>query len=153
MLRGRKSRHNLTRIWNCPRLFISFWLTFFLFYLSCLFEILRCHFPTVISQLTPYLILSYAPSLTHLIRFSRSLFLSPPSTPHSVFITSVLYKKEFDLYDQHHWINTFELILLLTQGLLTIIVKYHFQLAHSSSLSNIIHFIFKKKFRQNGQLK
>ncbi len=53
-----------------------FWLMFYLFYLSDLFEILRCPFPTVISQPMPFHILSYALSLTPLIPFSLSLSLS-----------------------------------------------------------------------------
>ncbi len=73
---------------------------------------------------------------------SVSLSLSSIYFPPLFLLASVLYKKEFDLYDQHHWINTFEQILLLTQGLLTIKIKYHFQLAHSSSLfkHNSFHF-------------
>ncbi len=70
---------------NLPKIIpIPFWVTF---YLSNLFQILSCPFPTVISQATPFLILSKALSHTPLIFFSLSLSLPP--TPHSVFIDFV----------------------------------------------------------------
>ncbi len=109
-----------------PRFFISFWLTVYLFYLSDLFEILTCPFPMVISQPMLFLILSHAPSLTRLICFSLSIFLSPPSNPHSFFTCLCLIGKR----------NWFVWWALLNKCIWTNFVT-HYVFAHNNCVSII----------------
>jgi hypothetical protein len=103
--------------WNHPKDLCLLWLTFYLLYLYWNTQV---SFPTVISQPTPFLILSYSPSPTPLIHFSVSLSLSPI---YSLLCFTCLrfIQKEIDLDDWHHWINAFEWTLFLT--LLTILER------------------------------
>ncbi len=76
-------------------------------------------FPTVISQPTPFLILSYALSLTLLVHFSLSLLLSPTYSPFHSYLPQFFIKA--------YW---FGLLVLLNKCISTNI-ELHLGFAHN----------------------